>query len=88
MLETCFSILVQAAMTFPHAVSLIQCCLIIFGIFGGKRVYNDHKPRATTLLIMWNVMRGALGEKVTEAFRLYHIPVSATAYGAIILETR
>jgi protocatechuate 4,5-dioxygenase beta chain len=37
-------------------------------------------------MIMWNVMRGALGEKVREVHRLYHIPVSATAYGAIILE--
>ena len=37
-------------------------------------------------MIMWNVMRGALGDNVTEIYRLYHIPVSATAYGAIILE--
>jgi len=37
-------------------------------------------------MIMWNVMRGALDEKVREVYRLYHIPVSATAYGAIILE--
>ena len=37
-------------------------------------------------MIMWNVMRGALDEKVREVHRLYHIPVSATAYGAIILE--
>ncbi|MDB2324790.1 class III extradiol dioxygenase subunit beta [Alphaproteobacteria bacterium] len=37
-------------------------------------------------MIMWNVMRGALKEKVREVHRLYHIPVSATAYGAIILE--
>ena len=37
-------------------------------------------------MIMWNVMRGALDEKVNEAYRFYHIPVSATAYGAIILE--
>jgi len=39
-------------------------------------------------MIMWNVMRGALGENVEEVFRLYHIPVSATAYGAIILENK
>ena len=38
-------------------------------------------------MIMWNVMRGALGDTVKEVYRLYHIPVSATAYGAIILET-
>ncbi|MEC9142952.1 MAG: protocatechuate 3,4-dioxygenase, partial [Pseudomonadota bacterium] len=37
-------------------------------------------------MIMWNVMRGALDEKVHEVYRLYHIPVSATAYGAVILE--
>lgn len=39
-------------------------------------------------MIMWNVMRGALGNKVKEVCRLYHIPVSATAYGAIILENK
>lgn len=39
-------------------------------------------------MIMWNVMRGALGDNVEEVFRLYHIPVSATAYGAIILENK
>ena len=37
-------------------------------------------------MIMWNVMRGALGDTVKEVYRLYHIPVSATAYGGIILE--
>ncbi len=37
-------------------------------------------------MIMWNVMRGALNEKVNEVYRFYHIPVSATAYGAMILE--
>lgn len=37
-------------------------------------------------MIMWNVMRGALNDKVDEIYRFYHIPVSATAYGAIILE--
>ena len=37
-------------------------------------------------MIMWNVMRGALDADVREVCRLYHIPVSATAYGAIILE--
>ena len=39
-------------------------------------------------MIMWNVMRGALDDNVEEVFRLYHIPVSATAYGAIILENK
>jgi protocatechuate 4,5-dioxygenase beta chain len=37
-------------------------------------------------MIMWNVMRGALNDNVNEIYRFYHIPVSATAYGAIILE--
>ena len=37
-------------------------------------------------MIMWNVMRGALNAQVKEVYRFYHIPVSATAYGAIILE--
>lgn len=37
-------------------------------------------------MIMWNVMRGALNREVREVYRFYHIPVSATAYGAIILE--
>ena len=37
-------------------------------------------------MIMWNVMRGALNDDVKEIYRFYHIPVSATAYGAIILE--
>lgn len=37
-------------------------------------------------MIMWNVMRGALNDEVKEVYRFYHIPVSATAYGAIILE--
>ncbi len=39
-------------------------------------------------MIMWNVMRGALNDKVKEAYRFYHIPVSATAYGAVILENQ
>ena len=37
-------------------------------------------------MIMWNVMRGALNETVKEVYRFYHIPVSATAYGGLILE--
>ncbi len=39
-------------------------------------------------MIMWNVMRGALNSQVKEIYRFYHIPVSATAYGAIILENQ
>ena len=38
--------------------------------------------------IMWNVMRGALNDNVEEVCRFYHIPVSATAFGTIILENK
>ena len=38
-------------------------------------------------LVMWLIMRGALGEKVDEVYRFYHVPASSTAVGAIILET-
>ena len=39
-------------------------------------------------LVMWLVMRGALGEKVEEVHRFYHVPASSTAVGNIILESR
>ncbi len=39
-------------------------------------------------LVMWLIMRGALGEKVQEVHRFYHIPASSTAVGNIILESR
>ena len=39
-------------------------------------------------LVMWLVMRGALGPKVEEIYRFYHIPASSTAVGHIILESR
>ena len=39
-------------------------------------------------LVMWLIMRGALGEKVDEVYRFYHVPASSTAVGGIILETR
>ncbi len=38
-------------------------------------------------LVMWHVMRGALGDKVEEAFRFYHVPASNTAVGNIILKS-
>ncbi|MEI9892156.1 MAG: hypothetical protein WDN45_18380 [Caulobacteraceae bacterium] len=38
-------------------------------------------------LVMWLMMRGALGENVDEVFRFYHVPASSTGVGAIILET-
>ena len=37
-------------------------------------------------LVMWLVMRGALNQQVKEIHRLYHVPVSNTALGHIILE--
>ena len=36
-------------------------------------------------LIMWLIMRGALGEKVDEVYRFYHVPASNTAVGHMIL---
>lgn len=39
-------------------------------------------------LIMWLIMRGALGANVKEVYRHYHIPVSNTAAGLIILENQ
>ncbi len=39
-------------------------------------------------LVMWLIMRGALGDKVEEVHRFYHVPASSTAVGNIILEAR
>lgn len=39
-------------------------------------------------LVMWLVMRGALGEDVEEVYRFYHVPASSTGVGNIILETK
>jgi protocatechuate 4,5-dioxygenase beta chain len=39
-------------------------------------------------LVMWLIMRGALGDNVKEAYRFYHVPASSTAVGTIILESR
>lgn len=36
-------------------------------------------------LIMWLIMRGALGEKVDTVHRFYHVPASNTAVGHLIL---
>ena len=36
-------------------------------------------------LIMWMIMRGALGEKVEELYRFYHVPASNTAVGHMVL---
>jgi protocatechuate 4,5-dioxygenase beta chain len=37
-------------------------------------------------LVMWLVMRGALGRNVTELRRFYHVPASNTAVGHIVLK--
>ena len=37
-------------------------------------------------LVMWLIMRGALGEHVTELHRFYHVPASNTAVGHLVLE--
>jgi protocatechuate 4,5-dioxygenase beta chain len=37
-------------------------------------------------LVMWLVMRGALGDSVREVHRHYHVPASNTAVGHIVLE--
>lgn len=37
-------------------------------------------------LVMWLVMRGALGKDVQELYRFYHVPTSNTALGHIVLE--
>jgi protocatechuate 4,5-dioxygenase beta chain len=39
-------------------------------------------------LIMWLIMRGALNDEVKEVYRHFHIPVSNTAAGLIILENK
>lgn len=38
-------------------------------------------------LVMWMIMRGALGEHVSEVYRHYHVPASNTAAGLLILES-
>ncbi len=37
-------------------------------------------------LVMWFVMRGALGDQVDELHRFYHVPASNTAVGHLVLE--
>ncbi|HVI99838.1 MAG TPA: class III extradiol dioxygenase subunit beta [Sphingomonas sp.] len=37
-------------------------------------------------LVMWLIMRGALGPKVRELHRHYHVPASNTAVGHVVLE--
>jgi len=37
-------------------------------------------------MVMWLIMRGALGRQVRELHRHYHVPASNTAVGHIVLE--
>lgn len=37
-------------------------------------------------LVMWLIMRGALGDKVEQLHRFYHVPASNTAVGHLILK--
>lgn len=39
-------------------------------------------------LVMWLVMRGALGLEISELRRFYHVPASNTAVGHIVLQSR
>jgi protocatechuate 4,5-dioxygenase, beta chain len=39
-------------------------------------------------LVMWLVMRGALGEDVAEVYSAYHVPVSNTAAGLVAIDNR
>jgi protocatechuate 4,5-dioxygenase, beta chain len=38
-------------------------------------------------LVMWLIMRGALGNNVEELHRFYHIPASNTALGHIVIKS-
>ena len=37
-------------------------------------------------LVMWFIMRGALGDQAHQAHSFYHVPASNTAVGHLILE--
>jgi len=39
-------------------------------------------------LIMWLIMRGAMGDKVEEIHRFYHVPASNTAVGHLIVKPK
>jgi protocatechuate 4,5-dioxygenase beta chain len=36
-------------------------------------------------LVMWLIMRGAMGHNAEELYRFYHVPASNTAVGHIVL---
>ncbi len=37
-------------------------------------------------LVMWLIMRGAMGDEATETYKFYHVPASNTGAGLIVLE--
>lgn len=37
-------------------------------------------------LIMWLIMRGALGPRIRRAYETYHVPASNTAAGMVLVE--
>ena len=37
-------------------------------------------------MVMWLIMRGAIGKKVNELYRFYHVPASNTAVGHLVVE--
>jgi protocatechuate 4,5-dioxygenase beta chain len=39
-------------------------------------------------MVMWHVMRGALGPEAAEVYRHYHVPASNTAAALMILDNR
>ncbi len=39
-------------------------------------------------MIMWLIMRGAMDDELDEIYRFYHVPVSNTGYGLLILENK
>jgi protocatechuate 4,5-dioxygenase beta chain len=38
-------------------------------------------------LVMWLIMRGALGREAQELYRFYHVPGSNTAVGHLVLQS-
>jgi len=39
-------------------------------------------------LVMWLIMRGALGDGAVEVYRFYHVPASSTGVGNIVIESK
>ena len=53
--------------------------------FGTREIVEQAGTQGVELL-MWLTTRAALGERVTELHRTYHIPISNTAAGLMLLE--